>query len=66
MLTQILQLAAHSAVFGVLCILDGSRAVESTSEKGRFELRFVKGTSVSVVSGSQAPEPLHEFLGPIW
>jgi hypothetical protein len=62
MLTKMLQLVAHDAVFGLLNVLDGTRQVEATPEKGRFELRYVKGTTVSELTA----DPLHEFLGPIW
>jgi len=40
------------AVFGFLTVLDGVRAVESTPEKGEFELRFSKGGIETVISPS--------------
>src|SRR6185295_6957907 len=35
--------AAESAIFGVFCILDGVRAIEGGTDKGGFEIHYVKG-----------------------
>jgi hypothetical protein len=43
MIGEVVREAAKSAVFGVLAVLDGSRAVEDSQEKGSFELFYVKG-----------------------
>jgi hypothetical protein len=37
---QVMALAVHSGVFGVLAVLDGLYAVEGDTEKGRFELAY--------------------------
>jgi hypothetical protein len=66
MLTELARLVAHDAVFGMLCVLDGVRQVESTPEKGRFELRYIKGTSVSELTTGSSGEYLHELLPFIW
>ena len=42
MLRSALHHAAESAIFGLFCILDGVRTIESTSDKGDLELFFVK------------------------
>jgi hypothetical protein len=47
------------AVFGVLCVLDGVRAIENGSEKGILELRYVKNGSV--VLNPVEGEMLHDF-----
>lgn len=41
---SILSNVSSRAVFGILCILDGVRPIESTPDKGRLELSYVKGT----------------------
>ena len=58
-LSVVLQDAVDRAVFGVLCVLDGVRAIENDSEKGRLELRYVKNGSV-LLNPSQG-EMLHEM-----
>ena len=40
---SILADAVDNALFGVLCVVDGVRAVESTPIKGSFELWYVRG-----------------------
>ena len=58
---QMLKLVAGTAVFGFLCVLDGSRQVEPLGPKGYFELRFVKDGAEHVLSGPRG-EILHELL----
>jgi hypothetical protein len=41
-LIKVRRLAAESAVFGVLTVLEGSRVVEDSAEKGDFELYYVR------------------------
>lgn len=41
-LHYIMKHVADSSLFGVLCVIDGVRVVESTPDKGDFELYFVK------------------------
>jgi hypothetical protein len=43
--SAIVQDAVDRAIFGFLCVVDGVRVIESTAEKGKLELRYVKGTS---------------------
>src|SRR2546427_7081956 len=40
--TELIRAGAEGAIFGVLCVLDGVRAVEDGPEKGTFELYYVK------------------------
>src|SRR5690348_8881340 len=42
LLSSIIGDVADRAVFGVLCVLDGARAIEDCQEKGRLELRYIK------------------------
>ena len=43
--SEIVQDSVNRAIFGFLCVFDGVRAIENTSEKGKLELRYVKDTS---------------------
>jgi len=58
-LSVVLYDAVDRAVFGVLCVLDGVRAIENDSDKGRLELRYVKNGSV--VLNPPGGEMLHEL-----
>jgi hypothetical protein len=42
MLREVVAEATDSAIFGLLCMIDGVRVIENTYEKGKFELYFVK------------------------
>ena len=41
-LTSVLAQGVDMALFGVLCVLDGVRAIESGESKGRLEIRYVR------------------------
>lgn len=56
----VMRLVADSTLFGVLCVLDGVRAVESSSEKSSFRLTATKGKVSKVVA------PGSEFLHDIY
>jgi hypothetical protein len=58
-LSVVLQDAVNRAVFGILCVLDGVRAIEDDSDKGRLELRYVKNGSVLL--NPPEGEMLHEL-----
>ena len=57
---HIIKDAVDSAVFGLLCVLDGVRAMEDGPDKGRFELRYVKG-GVTVLNAPDG-EMLHDIF----
>lgn len=54
-------MVAHDAVFGMLAVLDGARAVESTPTKGRFHLTFHKDGKTWDLSPPDGV-PLHDLL----
>jgi hypothetical protein len=60
-LHQTITRTAHVAVFGVLAILDGVRAVEGLGPKGEFELYYVKG-SQRVLLNDPKEGFLHDLL----
>jgi hypothetical protein len=41
-LAEIVAIAVDDAIFGFLCVLDGVRAIEDTTDKGRLELSYIK------------------------
>lgn len=62
MANRMLAMVARAAVFGFLCVLDGSREVErQRGSKGYFELRYVKNEKIDVLCGPSG-QVLHELL----
>ena len=59
-ITEVVKRAADSAVFGFFAILDGVRVVESTKERGRFELYYVTDGK-SVLLNEFGSELLHDL-----
>lgn len=60
MVSAIVQDAANRAIFGFLCVVDGVRSIESATDKGKIELRYVKGSSTLL------NPPDGEMLHDIW
>jgi hypothetical protein len=58
---EVAAMASHRAVFGFLAVLDGVRVIEDEAEKGTFELRYLKGERVTLVTDPSEP-PLHDIL----
>lgn len=63
MLREALTDAAESAVFGVLCVLDGVRAIESGSEKGTLALYYIKGDRKILLNDPKNEELHNVFQG---
>ena len=61
LLRMIVKLAAHHAIFGLFCVLDGSRPVEDFQSDGAFELIFRRDTSGSSLLAPSGVS-LHELL----
>lgn len=57
---EIIKQAVHASVFGFLCVLDGVRAIESTSEKGSLELIFNKNGNKTLINDERG-EMLHDI-----
>ena len=57
----IAEMAAQHALFGVFCVIDGVRAVETTHDKGEFTLTYRKG-GVETVLNPRRGEMLHDLL----
>lgn len=45
-LTEIIANAVDRGIFGLLCVLDGVRAVEDGEVKGDFELKYIKNGTI--------------------
>ena len=58
---EIIKESLETAVFGFLCLLDGVRAIESTSTKGRLILTYEK-EGQTVLLNSPDDEYLHNLL----
>lgn len=61
MVQQIIKIAAHDAVFGVLAVLDGVRAIEGYGDKGELKLFFEKGNSKQLLNNGEG-ETLHDLF----
>ncbi|WP_157522296.1 hypothetical protein [Mitsuaria sp. 7] len=59
-LTQVIELAVHSALFGTLCVLDGVRAVEDSPTRAELHLLAVGPTGAERLNSPDAG-PLHDF-----
>ncbi|ANI28420.1 hypothetical protein PL78_01000 [Yersinia entomophaga] len=46
---QIIKLVADDALFGMLCVIDGVRAIEDDENKGELVLTYQKDNELSVV-----------------
>ena len=58
---QVLAIVSRSAVFGLLCVLDGVRTLEESNEKGIFELLYKNGADSILLNSPKGPM-LHELL----
>ena len=61
MLIEALDDVAEDVVFGVLCVLDGVRAIENGPDKGELELYYVKGESRVLLNDMKQCE-LHDIF----
>ena len=54
--------AAQAALFGFLCVLDGSRAIEN-GDRGKLQLRYLHRNTTTLLASSEGEVlPLHEIL----
>ncbi len=58
---RILELVADDTLFGMLCVLDGVRAIEGPGEKGNLELFFEKD-SIRTLLNNPDLEYLHDLI----
>lgn len=65
MVMEVARDAAHGAVFGLLAVLDGVRAIEGLGPKGLLRLIYVSPDGEETVLNDEAGEELHDLLNSI-
>jgi hypothetical protein len=58
---HVVEMTAHAAAFGILCVLDGARAIEDGPTKGTLDLRY-RRDDVDISLNDDNGEVLHELL----
>ncbi len=58
---EVATMASHGAIFGILNIIDGVRAIEDDVDRGALELRYVKGNKSTLLNDPNGPM-LHDLL----
>lgn len=61
MTINLLELTARSSIFGFLCVLDGVRQIEDSTEKGNLELWY-KSNDMTKQLNSPDGDMLHDLL----
>jgi len=59
---KVAEMTAHSAVFGLLCVLDGVRVIEGDGETGEFELNYEAAEQQKVRLNPPTGDMLHDIL----
>lgn len=60
MVTRMMEEAVDSALFGLLCVVDGVRAIEDSDEKTNFQLYGIKGDEQTLIN-KEDDESLHDI-----
>lgn len=58
---SIIKICATHSVFGFFAVIDGVRQIEKTFEKGKLELRYLKGDQIDILN-DQSNEYLHDIF----
>lgn len=61
LLHRIIDLSCEETLFGMLCVLDGVRAIENGEEKGKLTLLYEKGDSKTLLNNPQE-DFLHDLI----
>ncbi len=59
---KVVQMTAHSAAFGLFCVIDGVRVVESGPEKSEFRLMAISANGSETTLNPDDGEMLHDLL----
>ncbi len=59
---EVASMAAHNAVFGFLCVLDGVRSIEDGDQQGEIELNYVQADRSNVRLNPPSGDPLHDII----
>lgn len=49
---EVITLAVHGSIFGLLCVIDGVQVIESSAEKSDFELHQVREGARNIINGN--------------
>lgn len=58
---EVAAMASDQATFGMLTVLDGVRVIEDGADRGRLELRHIKGGESTLLNDLKGPQ-LHNLL----
>ena len=61
MARRLINLSANHSVFGILCLLDGVRAIEDSPKKGKLELIYTNGDYKTILNEENG-EYLHDIF----
>jgi hypothetical protein len=61
-LRRVAKMAAHAAVFGMLCVLDGVKAIEDRPIKGVLDLRYHHSCEEDISLTDESGPMLHDLL----
>ncbi len=61
-IAEAVRMAAHSAAFGLFCVIDGVRVVESGPEKSEFRLMAISPNGSETTLNPEDGEMLHDLL----
>lgn len=63
LINQIIECAVDNTLFGMLCVIDGVRAIENSDDKGELILTYKKGDSLSNILNKD--KDLHDLYNSI-
>lgn len=61
---EVITLAVHGGIFGLLCVMDGVHAIESSAGKSDFELHQVLEGARNIINGNAIF--LHDIQSKVW
>lgn len=62
---EVVAMASHNAVFGLLCVLDGVRPIQEGHQAGELHLMFVESDKPSVRLNPATGDTLHDLINAI-
>ena len=60
-LERVIEMTARNALFQILCVLDGAKAIEDRPDKGTLDLRY-RRSNIDISLNDEAGAPLHELF----
>jgi hypothetical protein len=62
---RVIEMTAHAALFNLLCVLDGARAIEDGPVKGTLELSYRHGKT-NIILNSDDGDILYDLIEAPW